>query len=198
MEHYFTSEPTSQHEEKEISADFFGKTFFFYTDAGVFSKDRIDRGTDLLINSMEIKPGDRVLDMGCGYGPIGIVAGYLNPTGQIVMVDINQRAVQLARKNLAVNGIDNADVLVSDGFSGLAGTSFDKILMNPPLRAGKKVVYQLVEEAHERLARDGALYTVARTKQGAKSLANKIEDIFGNVEIVDRGSGYRVHRGFKY
>lgn len=198
MEHYFTADPTSARDEKEIYGEFFGRQFVFLTDAGVFSKDRIDRGTELLIKNMEISPGDKVLDLGCGYGPIGIVAGYLNPGGKIIMADINKRAVELARRNVLLNGIKNAVVLESDGFAKVDEDDFDKILMNPPLRAGKKVVYGLVESAWEKLVRGGALYTVALTRQGAKSLAKKIESVFGNVEIVDRGSGYRVHRGVKY
>ncbi|AZR74703.1 16S rRNA methyltransferase [Anoxybacter fermentans] len=196
-EHYFSQNPEVEHDFHEIVVELRGRKYIFLTDAGVFSRKRIDRGTELLIKAMQIKLSDKVLDMGCGYGPIGIVAADLALEGQVVMVDINQRAVELAKENLERNCITNARVILSDGFSNVEDKDFDVILMNPPFRAGKKVVYPLIEKSREHLKPGGLLYTVCRTRQGAKSLAKKIEKVFGEVDEVDKGSGYRVYCGIK-
>lgn len=196
-EHYYTANPEVKHDFQEIETELWGRKYKFITDAGVFSRNRIDRGSELLIEAMEIKPSDKILDMGCGYGPIGIVASDLAREGQVLMVDINSRAVELVKENFKRNIVTNAQVMQSDGFSGVEDCDFNVILMNPPFRAGKKVVYPMIEAAKEHLATDGALYTVCMTRQGAKTLAKKMEEVFGEVEEVEKGSGYRVYRAIK-
>lgn len=196
-EHYYTTNPEVAHEFQELETELRGRKYKFLTDAGVFSKNRIDRGSELMIEAMEIKSTDKVLDMGCGYGPIGIVASDFAREGQVVMVDINQRAVDLVKENFKRNIVTNAQVLQSDGFANVTDCDFDVILTNPPFRAGKKVVYGMVESAKEHLKPGGALYTVCMTRQGAKSLAKKMEEVFGEVEEVEKGSGYRVYRAVK-
>lgn len=197
-EHYYSTNPEAKHEFQEIETDLRGRKYKFLTDAGVFSRNRIDRGSELMIEAMEIKPGDKVLDMGCGYGPIGIVASDLTGSqGEVIMADINQRAVDLVKENYKRNIITNATVVQSDAFTNIADRDFDVILTNPPFRAGKKVVYPMMEAAYEHLKTGGALYTVCMTRQGAKTLAKKMEEVFGEVEEVEKGSGYRVYRAIK-
>ncbi len=196
-QHYFTQNPDVKHNYQEIETELRGRRYAFITDAGVFSRNRIDRGSELMIEAMEIQPNDKVLDMGCGYGPIGIVAADLAREGQVVMVDINQRAVDLVKDNLRRNYTSNAEVIQNDGFNNLSETDFDVILMNPPFRAGKKVVYPMVEKAREYLKSGGSLYTVCMTRQGAKSLAKHMGEVFGEVDEVKKGSGYRVYRATK-
>ncbi len=196
-EHYFTENPEVAHDYREIEAELLGMKFSFRTDAGVFSRNHIDRGTELMIQAMKIQKTDKVLDMGCGYGSLGIVAAKLAPFGQSYMVDINQRATGLAKENAKVNQISNVKVIHSDGFTNIDENDFDVILMNPPFRAGKKVVYSLIEKAKEHLNINGSLYTVCMTKQGAKSLAKKMIEIFGEVDEVKKGSGYRVYCAVK-
>lgn len=197
-EHYYTTNPEAKHEFQEIETELRGRKYKFLTDAGVFSRNRIDRGSELMIEAMEIKPGDKILDMGCGYGPIGIVASDLTGSqGQVIMADINQRAVDLVRENYKRNIVTNATVIQSDAYTNISDRDFDIILTNPPFRAGKKVVYPMIEAAHEHLKNGGALYTVCMTRQGAKTLAKKMEEVFGEVDEVEKGSGYRVYRAIK-
>lgn len=196
-EHYYTSRPSAAHEETSFDATLRGMTFRFVTDAGVFSRDRVDFGSLLLIEAMRIGAADTVLDLGCGYGPIGMVAARLAPEGFIYMVDVNERAVELARRNLAANGIANAEVRVGDGLAAVPGIAFDVILTNPPIRAGKATVYRLLEEARAALKPGGSLWVVIQTKQGAPSMKRKLAELFGNVTDVDRKAGYHVFTAWR-
>lgn len=196
-EHYYSQNPTAAHKYKTLQITLRGKDYTFLTDAGVFSKDRVDRGTRLLIQHMEIAKGDTVLDLGCGYGPLGIVAADLAYEGRVYLVDINERAVELSKENLSLNGIHNAEVLQSNGFSAIDKMRFDVIISNPPIRAGKATIYQLMEDSLAHLKEGGRLYVVARTKQGARSLSKEIERLFGNVQEVGKGGGYRVIRALR-
>lgn len=196
-EHYFTGRPSTAHDEASFTADLRGMTFTFVTDAGVFSRERIDFGSVQLIEAMEIGSADTVLDVGCGYGPIGMTASRLAPQGQVYMVDVNQRAVELARRNLEANAITNAEVRVGDGIAPVQGIAFDTILTNPPIRAGKAVIYRIVDEAHEALTVGGSLWVVVQTKQGAPSMKKKLKERFGNVADVDRKAGYHIFRAVK-
>ncbi|MDR7435132.1 MAG: class I SAM-dependent methyltransferase [Armatimonadota bacterium] len=192
--HYFTSHPVAPHHLVEIRTTLRGREFRFLTDRGVFSRGRVDRGTRLLIEAMEIDPGDIVLDLGCGYGPIGLVAATLAPRGWAYLVDVNERAVDLARRNAILNGLKNVEVRLGDGFEPVQDLLFDVILTNPPIRTGKANLSRLFQEAFLHLRPGGRFYFVARTSQGAKTLASRVQEIFGNVEEVERGGGFRVYK----
>lgn len=196
-EHYYTNRPKAPHEETSFDTTLRGMSFRFVTDAGVFSRERVDFGSLLLIEAMRIGAADTVLDLGCGYGPIGMVAARLAPEGFIYMVDVNERAVELARRNLAANGIANAEVRVGDGLAAVPGIAFDVILTNPPIRAGKATVYRLLEEARAALKPGGSLWVVIQTKQGAPSMKRKLAELFGNVTDVDRKAGYHVFTAWR-
>jgi 16S rRNA (guanine1207-N2)-methyltransferase len=223
-DHYFSERPASAGGRHVFAASLRGFELRLVTEAGVFSRDRVDRGTALLIKHMEIRPTDRFLDLGCGYGVVGIVAAKLAAGGQVTLVDINQRAVELARENIQVNGVENAAVHQGDGFAPIAASIFDVIALNPPIRAGLAVVHSLIEQAHGHLAASGNLtpgsvvisplslvapspraergkggevsrfYLIGRTKQGVIRIAQKMREIFGNVEEVAKGGGYRLYR----
>jgi 16S rRNA (guanine1207-N2)-methyltransferase len=193
-EHYFTPSPAGRPRRRQIEAVLRGRRFRFLTEAGVFSPDRVDRGTRLLVEAMEVGEQEVVLDLGCGYGAAGIAAAALAKAGRVYLVDINQRAARLAGENLALNGIANAEARAGDGPAAVAGLRFDVILLNPPLRAGKEVVARLIREARGALRPGGRFYLVARTRQGAKTLARKLEEEFGAVTEVRKGGGYRVYR----
>ena len=165
-DHYYTENPASAHDERRIVLSILGQELTFTTDAGVFSRDGLDRGTELLLEALPELTG-RVLDLGCGWGAVGVALGKKYPALGIVMTDINSRAVELARRNLAANGV-KAEVVQGDGFQSVAG-DFDAIVTNPPIRAGKAVIYGLFAQARDRLRPGGALYLVIRKQQGAPS-----------------------------
>lgn len=196
-EHYYTARPETAHEEAEFTAELRGMPFRFVTDAAVFSRNRVDFGSALLIEAMQLDSADTVLDVGCGYGPIGMSAARLVPEGRVYMVDVNERAVDLARRNLEHNGITNAEVRVSDALESVQGIAFDKVLTNPPIRAGKAVIYRIVDEAYDALKPGGSLWLVIQTKQGAPSMKKKLSERFGNVEDVEREAGYHVFKAVK-
>lgn len=195
MEHYYSSKPTTAHNINNIDYTLKGHELRFMTDSGVFSKGRVDFGSDLLIRSIPSLEG-RVLDLGCGYGPIGISLAFFNDSAYIEMVDINERAVDLAKKNIVFNGISNAEAFISNGFTNVSH-KFNTIVTNPPIRAGKKLIYSLFEESREYMHTGGMLYIVIQKKQGAPSAIRKLEDIFGNCTIIDRKKGYQILRSVK-
>lgn len=191
--HYYTNQPTVAHDEKEFTFTLRGRAFRFTSDAGVFSKERIDFGSVLLIEEMQIAENDHVLDMGCGYGPIGITAATLATQGRVWMVDVNERAVSLARRNIQRNGIENAEVVVSDLFAGLdKDQRFDVILTNPPIRVGKQTVHQILEDSYSYLNSGGSLWVVIQKKQGGPSAFAKLEEVFDQVEKVTQDKGYWI------
>lgn len=196
-EHYFTGRPSAEHDETAFTTTLRGMEFTFVTDAGVFSRDKVDFGSLLLIETMQVGQADTVLDMGCGYGPIGAVAAKLAPEGQVYMVDVNERAVILARRNLRANRITNADVRVGDALEPVRGIRFDTILTNPPIRAGKAVIYRMVDEAYAALQPGGSLWVVIQNKQGAPSMKKKLQETFGNVLDADRKAGFHIYRSVK-
>lgn len=162
------------------------------TDAGVFSRGGLDRGTELLLEALELGPCEGVLDLGCGYGVVGIAAAKLTEGGHVILTDINERAVRLARENVRANRVANAEVRAGDLYAPVSGLAFDHIVCNPPLRAGRAVVDRIIQEAPEHLLEGGRLWLVARTRQGAESLERRMAVAFGNADIVKRGSGYKV------
>jgi 16S rRNA (guanine1207-N2)-methyltransferase len=191
-EHYFSPQPGAAGKRRTITATLRGREFRFVTQAGVFSRGRVDAGTRLLVGAVRVAPTDRFLDLGCGYGVVGVVAAHLAPKGHVVLVDVNQRAAALARENLHLNGIHNAETRPGDGFAAVGEEQFDVIALNPPIRAGLAVVHLLIVEAERHLAPGGRFYLVARTRQGALRLAAKMKQTFGNVEEAAKGGGYRV------
>ena len=191
-EHYFSRRPASRTRPAEAVVEIRGQSLRLRTDAGVFSKRGVDRGTELLIEALRIGPCALVLDLGCGYGIIGLVAAGLTEGGHAILTDVNERAVALAKANLSANGIANAEVRRGDLYEPVAGMAFDHIVSNPPIRAGRRVVDRIVSEAPAHLLVGGRLWLVARTQQGADAIRGRMTQAFGNAEIAKRGSGYKV------
>ncbi|UQZ33732.1 16S rRNA methyltransferase [Paenibacillus sp. PK3_47] len=196
-QHYYSQQPEARHDRRTLTTVLRGKNLRFTSDAGVFSKGDIDYGSRALIEAMEIPNGSAVLDVGCGYGPIGISAAILNPGGHVTMIDINSRAVELSRENAQLNGVHNVTVKESDVFSAVQGQKFDVVLTNPPIRAGKAVVHQIFEQAYEHLNEGGSLWIVIQKKQGAPSAVAKLESMFAEVEEVGKDKGYRIIKAQK-
>jgi 16S rRNA (guanine1207-N2)-methyltransferase len=193
-EQYFEERPSSSRRPAQITIRVRDHPFVFRTDAGVFSRSDLDRGTELLLEAIELGPCESVLDMGCGYGAIGIVAARLSEGGHVILTDVNERAVALARANVAANDIRNAEVRLGDLYAPVADAFFDHILCNPPIRAGRKVVDRIIGEAPSHLLDGGHLWIVVRTRQGASSIQSRMVQAFGNATVVKRGSGFKVLR----
>lgn len=194
MDHYYSSKPTSKSHRETIEVKIIDENFSFITDAGVFSKKRIDIGSEVLITTAsktKFSTGD-ILDLGCGYGPIGLYLAKHFPDRTIEMVDINERALGLAKDNAKLNEVNNVSIYYSDLFSEIENKEFAAILSNPPIRAGKKIVHQILEEAYDYLMVGGILQIVIQKKQGAPSAREKMEEIFGNVERVNLEKGYWI------
>lgn len=198
MSHYFAAEPKTPHRRGEVVARLRGRTFRFITDAGVFSARGVDRGTRLLIETMPVGARDVVLDLGCGYGPVGLVAATMAKDGHVHLMDINERAVELARENAARNKVTNVTLYRADGReAALMGVRFDLVLTNPPIRAGRAVVLVLFGAVREALRPGGRFLFVVRTGQGAQTLARYAAGLFGNAAEHAKGGGFRVFSSTK-
>lgn len=193
MKHYFSPNPSALHDLRTTELTVRGVSMSFVTDSGVFSKGILDYGSRLLMENMQIPPQSAVLDLGCGWGAIGILAALINPSGHVTMVDVNERALVLAARNAQENQVTNATVLASDGFAGLLGFTYDVVLTNPPIRAGKEVVFSFYEGAKAALRPGGKLWVVIRKKQGADSTEKKLSELFYRVELMARSKGYHVY-----
>lgn len=191
-EHYYTKSPTSEHDERTFSATVLGMTLSFRTDAGVFSKDGIDRGTRALVEAMPVLSG-RALDLGCGWGAAGIPLARKNPACAFVLTDINERAISLAEINARTNGAKNVCAVAGDAFEHVTGT-FSTIFTNPPIRAGKKTIYAMFLAARNRLDAGGALYVVIRKQQGAPSALTFLRETFSSAAVIERAGGFWVIR----
>lgn len=198
-DHYYSQKPTSDSRPSQFNVTIRSQHLTFHTDEGVFSKDKLDYGTSVLINQFNEPDvqGD-FLDVGCGYGPIGIVLAKLFNDRKVYMVDINERALSLAEKNALENNVTNVVISNSDHFEQLKGQTFAAIITNPPIRAGKQLVHKIVEESYHHLKNYGELWVVIQKKQGAPSLKAKINDTFGNAEIVKRDKGYYILHAKKF
>ena len=194
---YFEKRPASARSPARITVTIRGRPFIFQTDAGVFSREGLDRGTELLLEAIEVGPRASILDLGCGYGVIGIVAAHLSEGGHVILTDVNERAVALTRANIAANEIRNAEVRIGDVYAPVDDLVFDHILCNPPIRAGREIVDRIIAEAPAHLLDDGSLWLVARTRQGADALRLRMTKAFDGADVVKRGSGYKVLRSVK-
>jgi 16S rRNA (guanine1207-N2)-methyltransferase len=191
MDHYYSEKPASSPKDITIKYTLNSHIFTFFTSTSVFSKDKVDRGTDLLIRESKITPNAKILDIGCGYGAVGIVIGALQPYVSVTMSDINERALALAKRNSEFNEV-NATLLKSYLFENIRDT-FDIVLSNPPNSAGKQLCFQLIEQSFEHLNKGGSLQLVVMKKKGGKELAKKMDEVFGNVETIGREAGYHLY-----
>jgi len=190
--HYYTNNINAQSDEQKFEYTLKGNKFQFITDIGVFSKTSIDFGSRLLIETFSVSDvaGD-ILDVGCGYGPIGLSLAKLSENRIVHMVDVNQRALELAQRNAKLNEIDNVKIYQSFCYDEVK-EKFAAILSNPPIRAGKQVVHTIIEGAKEQLLDDGELWIVIQKKQGAPSAQKKMLDVYGNCEVVEKKKGYFI------
>ncbi len=192
VEHYFSSAPKSKERFGLVRTSLYGKPFEFLTASSVFSKRKVDCGTRLLIESMALPQAGCVLDIGCGYGVVGIAVAKLNPNLHVVMTDVNARAVRLAKKNVALNRVTNAEVRYGFFYEPVEDLKFNCVLSNPPVSAGMETVKAIVAGAPKVMAAEASFQMVIRSKIGAKILPALFAETFGNCIVLARESGFRV------
>ena len=189
MGQYFTNEKLPSNVRK-TECFVLGNKFTFLTDNGVFSKDGLDFGSRLLLETIPLdEVGGKILDMGCGYGVFGIVVGKLT-SAHVDMVDVNLRALHLAERNAKENNVDNVNIFESNVYQNVSA-KYSSIITNPPIRAGKQVVYDIVMNAKEYLEKDGKLFLVIRKEQGAKSLIVDLETVY-TVKVLEKKKGFFI------
>lgn len=191
---YYERNPNVAHDIHELRVTLLDTPMLFLTDAGVFSKKMVDYGSQVLLNSLHLEKGKHLLDVGCGYGPLGLTLGKVFavcPT----MIDINSRAVELAQKNAEKNHV-SAFIFQSNIYENVTG-QFDYVISNPPIRAGKAVVHEIISGSYEHLVDGGRLTIVIQKKQGAPSAKVKMEEIFGNCQILKKDKGYYILESVK-
>jgi len=191
-EHYFATIPKSKAKLGIVRTRLRGEPFEFLTASSVFSKKRVDLGTRLLIDAMVLPETGAVLDVGCGYGAVGIVAAASNSRLRVVMTDVNMRAVHLARQNVEINKVNNAEVRCGYLYEPVKDLTFNCVLSNPPVSAGMETVKDIITEAPKVMAREATFQMVIRSKIGAKTLPSVFNETFGNCAVLARESGYRV------
>jgi len=197
MSHYYSREQNDiESNPSYFNFNFKGLELKFKTDNGVFSKDYIDYGSFAMLKAFIPNDIDLpILDMGSGYGPIGITVSRL--FGKLVyMCEINERAYNLSLENINANNA-NCKAFNSDLYEKVEGLKFSSIITNPPIRAGKDIVFKIYDEAFKHLVAGGELWVVIQKKQGAPSSKEHIEKLFGNCEIINRDKGYYILKAIK-
>lgn len=190
MNHYYTDNKDLPSKQKEFTYYFDNEVFRFTSDNGVFSKENVDYGSYVLIKSIyKLNLGKSLLDLGSGYGPIGVILKRFHEETDVEMVDVNSRAVELSKINNLNNKVDIKVHLCNDI---LSLHTFDTIVLNPPIRAGKKIIYDLYEKASQRLNENGHFYIVIKKAHGAESSIKKLETLFKEVKVINKDKGYFV------
>ena len=198
MSHYFQNDPNLASNLQKISFDIGELHMSLWTDNGVFSKSRVDEGSFAFLKVLlPLGLSGKILDLGCGYGTIGLTIAMASPEASITLADINTRARALCEKNAQELGLSQrVTILQSDIYEKIEG-HFDSIVVNPPIRAGKRVTYAMYEGAKQRLIDGGSLFIVIRKAQGGPSASAYIESLFGNITLLKRDKGYYIYQAKK-
>jgi 16S rRNA (guanine1207-N2)-methyltransferase len=192
-EQYFAARPHARSHRRELRFLYQGQLLSFVVDTGVFATHGLDPGTALLIENLELSKDARVLDLGCGWGAVGVAAARRAPDGEIVLTDVNHRATRLAEENLARNRVANASVRIGPLFEPVGDERFDAIASNPPYHAGRELVLRLLAEAPGHLRPGGRLLLVGKGSQGIRYYQEWLAAHWApGVRVLARASGYRV------
>lgn len=195
MKHYFTDNNDIESQPVQFIYHYHKYDFLFTSDNGVFSKSMIDYGSRVLLDYFEKNHEKSLLDVGCGYGTFGICLKKIYPDLKVDMIDVNNRALDLARLNAKNNNVE-VSTYKSYVYENVNDT-YDVIVSNPPVRAGKEIVMEILTGAYDKLNQDGSLWVILQKKQGAPSAKKKMIEVFGNCEIVKRDKGYYLLRSVK-
>ena len=198
MAHYYDLDPSLRSKERVIEFEIKGIKVTLFTDNGVFSKSKLDEGSRIMLDTLlPLHLTGKILDIGAGYGPIGLTIAISSNTASVTLADINPRAVALCKKNAEFLGLSQrVTCLQSDVFSSIEGP-YDSIVCNPPIRAGKKVTYAIYEGAYQHLTYGGTFYFVIRKAQGASSASQYVKEVFGNITLLARSKGYHIYKAEK-
>lgn len=189
MSHYFETDKELKDEKESFTYTLNGQIYSLVSNSGIFSPGHVDYATNILLSCIPELKGS-LLDLGCGYGVIGIVLGRQNKLSKITMADCNERALECARENCRLNNI-NAEIVESDCYSNIRDI-FDTIVINPPIHAGKQVLFTMYEGAYEHLNDQGQLFIVIQKKHGAESTISKLLTIFNNCTPIYKKKGFYV------
>lgn len=200
--YYYSENPDVVHQERQWNFNLLDNELHFITDNGVFSKRTVDFGSRTLLSALKKaqlldRSSGTLLDVGCGYGPLGLAIAKRYPQLKVDMTDVNQLALELAKRNAKLNNIDNVKIFASDVYDNVQRTDYDVIISNPPIRAGKRVVHAILEGAVNHLKSKGTLIVVIQKKQGANSAKKKMEEVFGNCQLIARNKGYQILQSYK-
>ncbi len=196
MAHYFENDDSVISEPATITYDFQGQHLTYTTDHGVFSRQRLDYGSRVLMDAIDIGDAKSMLDVGCGYGTMGIALKSVHEDLQVLMTDVNKRAISLAKENIKCNNLEGIDVIESDVYENVHDR-YDLVISNPPIRAGKKVVSAIISGSYDHLNEGGRLVIVIQKKQGAPSAKKLMEEIFGNATVIKKDKGYYILQSYK-
>jgi len=198
MSHYFQNDPLLASKERLIKLEIDGRVINFKTDNGVFSKSKIDEGSLAFLKVLvPLHLTGKILDLGCGYGPIGLTIAMTSSQARVDLADINTRALALCEENAQTLGLSQrVTCLQSDIYENIEGP-YDSIVVNPPIRAGKSITYAMYEGALQRLIDGGSLFVVIRKNQGAPTASRYIESLFGNISLLKRDKGYYIYQTTK-
>ena len=191
MGHYYTDNRDLKSQKREIAFNYHGKTLRFQSDLGVFSKDNIDYGSRVLLETFEPLENLALLDVGCGYGAVALSLAAAGRNLQCDLIDVNGRALELARDNASMFQLDQIRIYESSCYQNVQGV-YDLIVSNPPIRAGKQIVHEILSGSYAHLNQGGELRIVIQKKQGAPSAKAKMEEVFGNCQILKRDKGYYI------
>ena len=195
MSHYFTDNADMSHNRRVIPFRFLGVNYKFVSDNGVFSKDEIDYGTQLLLSCLDFSGlQNKIVDLGCGYGVIAVIVSKIT-NSEVIAIDVNPRAIDLTKENSELNNV-KVKAIENNGLTNI-DERFNVIITNPPIRTGKETVYRLFDQAYEKLEHNGILLVVIRKQQGALSAVNKLKELFGDCLIVERKKGFWILKSVK-
>lgn len=197
MPQYFDNNPDLASKPKYISFTIQERNFSFKSDIGVFSKNQVDEGTKAFLKVLLTRPlSGKILDMGCGYGALGLTLASFFPQSTFVLADVNERALELAQENQKRLHLENVTCILSNIYENITDL-FHSIVINPPIRAGKSVIYEMFRGAYEHLNDDGSLFIVIRKSHGAHSAQAYIEKVFGQCLLLKKEKGYYIYEAKK-